>query len=233
MQADFWHEKWQKQEIGFHKTEINPLLQKYWSALDIATPAHILVPLCGKTLDIVWLRQQGYQVTGIELSEIALDALAHELNTQLGLAMVKQRNDDPANGYYRLDYQGEGVHLIGGDFFSTTAEEIGPVSAVYDRAALVALPKELRSPYTQHLRKISNDAAQLLITLDYEQAQMAGPPFAINEAEVFEHYTKTFECKRLHREELIHEEPRFQALGLQSFRQQVYLLSPRARVTRS
>lgn len=219
MQPEFWHDKWQKMEIGFHLPEVNKLLRKYWPVLGLSAPAHVLVPLCGKSLDLIWLRAQGHRVTGIELSEIALDALAAEFADSLGLPLEKEHREG------RIDYRGDGVHLIATDIFRLSADALPPVAAVYDRAALVALPADLRQRYSAHLRALSRNAPQLLITLDYDQPRMDGPPFAVSDAEVLDHYATHFTCERLESRELIDQEPRFQARGLTSFRQQVFRLA--------
>ncbi len=222
MQADFWHDKWQKRELGFHLAEVNKALLAHWPALAIAPGSTVLLPLCGKTLDLVWLRAQGYRVIGIELSEIALDELASTLQQQLGLKLTKQPLQHGPHSLLR--YQADGVQLCCGDFFAVTAGLIGQVDAVYDRAALVALPPAMRADYCQHLRQLSQQAPQLLISFDYPQPQMGGPPFAVTEAEIIRHYGSHYQIKLLDERELIDKEPRFRERGLASFRQQVYWL---------
>ena len=225
MQPEFWHDKWKRMEIGFHLPEVNSVLLKYWPAMNIPAGSTVLVPLCGKTLDLVWLRSQGYGVVGIELSEIALDELAQMLRDELQLSIEKTRIQ--LNGEYAALYRGEGVLLIGGDFFAVTPEMTGPIHAVYDRAALVALPPAMRLEYCRQVLRLSAYAPQLLVTFAYDQSITSGPPFAVPDSEVRTHYAAHYaqlEC--VDDRELIEQEPKFRAKGLTSFRQLVYRLHP-------
>lgn len=223
MHSDFWHDKWERMEIGFHLNEVNKILLKYWPTLNVVPGSTVLVPLCGKTLDLVWLRSQGYGVVGIELSEIALDELAQLLRDELNLTLEKTRTQ--LNGEDTALYRGDGVLLIAGDFFAVTPELIGPVHAVYDRAALVALPATMRIDYCNQIRRLSDHAPQLLVTFDYDQNIANGPPFAVLDDEVRTHYAAHYaQLERLDDRELIEQEPKFRAKGLTSFRQLVYHL---------
>jgi len=223
MQADFWHDKWERMEIGFHLQEVNKALLKYWPSVDAAAGDTVLVPLCGKTLDLVWLRQQGHAVVGIELSEIALDELACLLEEALDISLSKSREGD------RVLYRGHGVLLIAGDFFAVTPELLAEEgfaapALVYDRAAIVALPDSMRADYTRHVLSLNPAARQLLITLDYDQQKRNGPPFAVCDAEVVRHYASVKQVQCLEERELIDQEPRFREQGLDSFIQRVYLI---------
>jgi thiopurine S-methyltransferase len=219
VEAQFWIDKWQKMEIGFHLDEVNKVLLKYWPTLNTRPLQRVLVPLCGKSLDVLWLRQQGHSVVGIELSDIALTELATLMTSELGIELsCEQREQGKV-------YQGEGVTLIAGDFFDQPA--LGPIDWVYDRAALVALPENMRRDYARQLRHISGSAPQFLITLDYRQSQMSGPPFAISDEEVQQHYSSHYHIELLESRELIEQEPRFRERGLDSFVQRAYKLMPR------
>ena len=221
MEHSFWHDKWERMEIGFHLDEVNKMLLKYWPAAEIAKGQLVLVPLCGKSLDIIWLMNQGYYVVGIELSEVALDQLSEDIREQTGTELTKTRDGD------RILYQGDGVLLIAGDFFAVSAADLQAltghsVAAVYDRAAIVALPAEMRQQYTRHLRQLSGDCVQLLITLDYDQQKRSGPPFAVTDQEVMDHYAAHCPVTVLESRELIDQEPRFREQGLDSFILRVY-----------
>ncbi|MBI1422607.1 MAG: thiopurine S-methyltransferase [Gammaproteobacteria bacterium] len=174
MEPDFWRERWQQNQIGFHQGEVNPYLREHWAGLGIAAPARVLVPLCGKSLDLVWLRQQGYQVEGVELSEVAVQAFFEEQ------AMPARQS---TQGAFQV-WEADGLRLWCGDFFKLDSTRLGPVDAVYDRAALIALPEEMRRHYVRHLQTLIGPVPHLLITLDYPQSQMNGPPFAVGQAEV-------------------------------------------------
>lgn len=188
MEADFWHQKWQANQIGFHKAEANPLLIKHLPALGLAKGARIFVPLCGKTLDIPWLLAEGYRVAGAELSAIAVEQLFD------GMGVAPEVTE--VSGMRR--YSAEGVDIFAGDIFDLTGEDLGAVDAVYDRAALVALPDDMRARYAAHLADITGRAPQLLITFGYDQAQMQGPPFSVPPDEVTRVHGPRYRMKPLH-----------------------------------
>ena len=142
---------------------------------------------CGKTVDIPWLLAQGYRVAGAELSEIALRDLFAEMG------VVPEVTE---TGAHRR-YSASGVEIFAGDIFELTAETLGPVDAVYDRAALVALPEGMRELYAAHLAAITGRAPQLLVTFDYDQSVMDGPPFAVDEAGLRRCHDARFEIERL------------------------------------
>lgn len=175
MKADFWHRKWENDEIGFHQPGVNGLLETYWSQLGLRRGEAVLVPLCGKSQDMVWLHAAGHPVLGVELSEKALaDFLAEN-----GLQGRSAQHDRFCG--YELD----DMTLFCGDFFHLSAEDCQGVKAVYDRAALVALPPEMRVQYADHMKAILDKAVpMLLIGLDYDQALKAGPPFSVPESEI-------------------------------------------------
>lgn len=183
MEASFWHQRWGKGEIGFHEKEVNPLLCKYFGNLHLAQGARVFLPLCGKTRDIAWLLANGYQVAGAELSELAIRQLFAELGLVPDLCKVGNL----------LRYQANNISIFVGDIFDMTAELLGPIAAIYDRAALVALPLEMRNRYAPHLAAITSSAPQLLITFEYDQQQMAGPPFSITADEVKRHYSAPYQ----------------------------------------
>lgn len=187
MQHDFWHKKWQEGDIGFHNTDANPLLVKHFPALDLATGSRIFLPLCGKTLDIHWMLAQGFQVVGAELSAIAIEQLFDELGVKPEITLLENLQ------YYRAP----NIDIFVGDIFNVTAGLLGQVDAIYDRAALVALPFNMRSQYTSHLKAITHNAKQLMICFVYDQNQLAGPPFSIGDDEVKAHYNSTYTIKLL------------------------------------
>lgn len=187
MQHDFWHEKWQTNNIGFHQSQPHPLLTQHLKSLNLTQHARIFVPLCGKSLDISWLIEQGYHVIGIDLSPIAIQAVISDL----ALNFNKTRIGNLTH------YQHPQIDLFIGDFFELTAQQLSHIDAVYDRAALIALPESMRSQYTQHLIKITDQAPQLLISLEYDQEKMDGPPFAIPQNELLTHYSATYHIQLL------------------------------------
>jgi thiopurine S-methyltransferase len=178
MDAQFWHDRWANNEIGFHKSEANPLLVKYFPELALATGSRVFVPLCGKTLDISWLLSNDYLVAGAELSAMAIE----ELFAQLGVEPTITRNGGTDH------YRANNIDIFVGDMFDVTRKMLGPVDAMYDRAALVALPDNMRNQYSEHVTEITDQAPQLLICYEYDQRVAEGPPFSISNEEVRRHY---------------------------------------------
>lgn len=191
MQHDFWHLKWQKNEISFHLPQAHPLLVRHLPSLGLAVGKRIFLPLCGKTRDIAWLLAQGYRVVGAELSPIAVAALFDELKTEQGI--VAQREARGALAYWHA----EGLEIYSGDVFQLNAAMLGKVDAIYDRAALVALPAHMRLTYARHIQEISAAAPQLLICFEYDQSLLAGPPFSIDAQELAQHYGENYTLKLL------------------------------------
>ncbi len=194
MEHSFWHSKWQKNEIGFHEPEGNALLVKYASFLfgddsPSTSLKRIFVPLCGKTRDIGWLLAQGCEVVGAELSEVAIIQLFEELGVEPTVATT-------SNGKI---YAKDGLTIYVGDIFKLTSSDLGDVTGIYDRAALVALPSPLREQYAAHLMANTQCAPQLIISFEYDQNEMAGPPFSVNEKTVDALYSVDYNIQRLER----------------------------------
>lgn len=183
MDTNFWHQKWEKNEIAFHESEANPLLVKYFKALSLVKGRRVFLPLCGKTLDIPWLLSNGYRVAGVELSKIAIEQLFTELGVEPKIAGVGEVDH----------YSAKNIDIFAGDIFDLSGKMLGPVDAIYDRAALVALPEALRNRYTAHLTAITHKAPQLLLCYEYDQGLMEGPPFSISTEEVNRHYGNSYD----------------------------------------
>ena len=187
MEASFWHRKWERGEINFQESEANPLLTTHFEKLDLAKGSRVFLPLCGKTRDIAWLLARGYRIAGAELSGQAIDALFQELGVKPEIARIGELTH----------YSADDIDIWVGDIFDVSAEYLGPVSAIYDRAALVALPADTRQKYASHLMQISGAAPQLLITYEYDQSVIDGPPFSVNEDEVERHYGAAYQLQSL------------------------------------
>lgn len=187
MEHNFWHERWEKNEIGFHQNKPNALLERHFRDLSLTRGQRVFVPLCGKTLDIGWLLAQGYRVVGAELSETAIQQLFEDLGVPPEISEL-----GPLTRYRARD-----IDIFVGDIFALDGETIGPVDAVYDRAALVALPEGMREDYVAHVRKITATAPQFLLTFDYDQAEMPGPPFSIDDGMVRKYYAADYDIERL------------------------------------
>ncbi len=188
MEAEFWHERWSEREIGFHQEEINRYLLEYWKRLGVDAGATVLVPLCGKSRDMVWLARQGYRILGVELSEIAVREFFEELGVE---AAVEQRGE--FKRFYAHD-----IEILVGDFFALTTVDLESVKAIYDRASLVALPPEMRLDYVGLLQKrLAVGTKTLLVTFEYEQGSVEGPPFSIPEAAVTKLFSKHCQIEKL------------------------------------
>jgi thiopurine S-methyltransferase len=178
MDVNFWLQKWEKNEIAFHESEANPALVKNIKELSLVQDSRVFIPLCGKTLDIAWLLLHGYRVAGAELSSNAIG----QLFTGLGVKPKISQSGEVSH------YSAENIDIFVGNIFNVSGKMLGHVDAVYDRAALVALPEEIRHRYAKHLMEITNQAPQLLITYQYDQTLQEGPPFSVSNEEVNQHY---------------------------------------------
>ncbi len=187
MDANFWFQKWENNEINFHEKDTNTLLVKYFEKLALAKDDRIFVPLCGKTLDISWLLLNGYQVVGAELSEVAIKQLFSGLGIEPKISKT---------GGLKC-YSAENIDIFVGDIFKVSREMLGQVDGVYDRAALVALPAEMRKKYACHIIDITDNAPQLLICFEYDQSVMSGPPFSVSNEEIHQHYNSRYNLSLL------------------------------------
>ena len=182
MEASFWHNRWQTNQTGWHDSIVNPLLITHFPSLNVPLGGRVFVPFCGKSLDLGWLLSRGYAVAGAELSELAVTQLFAELGMEPHISEV---------GKHKL-FRGEKIDIFVGDLFDLSREILGPVDAVYDRAALVALPETMRVQYTTHLKALTALAPQLIIGYEYEQTVVPGPPFSVTSDELHRHYSDRY-----------------------------------------
>ncbi|MFN2310067.1 MAG: thiopurine S-methyltransferase [Gammaproteobacteria bacterium] len=218
MDANFWHARWEANQIGFHQDEINAHLQRYWPQLDVPAGTEVFVPLCGKSRDVLWLAGRGHRVLGVEISPLAVEAFFVENTLPVSVAAL--------GGFVR--HQAGEIVLLQGDYFDLRAADLAEVRGVYDRASLIALPPALRARYAaQMARLVSPGTPVLLITLEYAQAEMKGPPFAVAAAEVQALFASDFHIDTLGALDILAENPRFQARGLSRLQEQVYRLRRR------
>lgn len=187
MEKHIWLERWEKGQTGFHNDEVNPLFTQHFKELELPLASRVFVPLCGKTLDIGWLLSKGFSVVGVELSEMAVKALFKELGEE---PYVMQ---DGEHKHYHV----ENIDIFVGDFFTLTSEMLGNIDAVYDRAAIVALPKEMRVAYTKHMLTLSKGLPQLMTTVVYDQSLMNNSPFSVDREELEAHYGEHYNIKQL------------------------------------
>ncbi len=216
MQPDFWHERWQQNQIGFHQEAINLHLQQFWPQLGIVPGNGVFVPLCGKSGDMLWLRAQGHTVVGVELSQLAVQAFFSEN----GL-----RATASTQGRFSL-FEADGIRLYCGDFFDLAAEDLANVRAVYDRASLIALPPEMRPTYAAHMQQLlAAGTRMLLVAFEYPQHEMNGPPFSVQEAEVRALYGGFCTIELIHAIDILAQEARFRDRGVSRLQEKVYLLT--------
>jgi len=216
MDESFWQQRWQENKIGFHLDEVNPLLIQYVNKLQLAPGQQVFVPLCGKSNDLIWLAEQGYRVLANELSAVAVETFFEENNLQP--SQIQKGN--------LSFYQAGLITFVCGDFFKLSAVQMVNVAAVYDRAAFVALPESMRVDYNQHLDLLCPDQPRLLVSLEYDQSEMPGPPFAILEDEIKTDYANGFKLDCLQRNDVLAEHAHFAAKGLTALHESVYILHP-------
>ena len=214
MEHDFWHAKWNLNQIGFHLDYAHPVLERNLGLFKTDNAKRVFVPLCGKTLDIGYLMGQGYEVVAVELSDVAVDSVFKQLNL----------TPDISPWQHGKIYSSKNLTIFVGDFFTLTQQDLGELTFVYDRAAIVALPETMRIKYAQHLTQITQYAPQLLLTLDYDQSIAGGPPFAVSPQEVAYRYGNDYDIQLLEEADIIEGEPRFKDKGLTSFYQRAYKL---------
>ncbi|MFC3149955.1 thiopurine S-methyltransferase [Litoribrevibacter euphylliae] len=213
MEHSFWHNKWQLDQVGFHQENGHPELVKYFPKL--SEGSSVLVPLCGKTKDMLWLVEQGYRVTGVELSEIA----ARDFFKENGLtAQVSERKVN-GNDFNVFQCDQLPIVFVVGDFFNFNGESF---DALYDRAALIALPQEMRADYIRHCQSLLKASSHgLIITTVYDQSVASGPPFSVLDEELISLWNGHLE--RVGAIELIEEEPRWKSKGLTSFKEHIWV----------
>lgn len=218
MEAAYWHNRWDNDLVGFHLDDVNPYLQKYWPVLDIQPGQQVLVPLCGKSLDMLWLAGQGYDVLGVEISPVAVECFFADN----GLVPEKSRDGD-----FEV-WQSGSIKIYCGDFFALNAEMLVNVDAIYDRASLVALPQAMRQQYADHIQTLmSKGVLSLLVSLSYDQDCLQGPPFSVSEDEVRDLYRFRYQHRKLCSCDVIDDNARFRDKGLNELLESVYLLSPK------
>lgn len=215
MQPEFWHERWRVSQIGFHQSAIDRHLRAHWPRMGLAADSRVFVPLCGKSLDMLWLRDRGHCVLGVELSAIALEAFCMEH----GIAARRL----PSNPFDV--YEADRLRLLRGDFFALTPQLLGEAGAVYDRAALMSWAPESLAPYVRHMSALTTPGTKtLLIVLEYRQDEMQGPPFALHEKDIERLYAQHHEIHLLSREDILASEARLRARGLTALHEVCYQL---------
>lgn len=219
MHPEFWHERWAGNRIGFHQASVAAGLMAHWDAVVGDRTGCTFVPLCGKSLDLVWLRDRGDDVIGVELSDIAVQAFWMETG-------ISARRT-PGVGGFDI-HEAACLRLLQGDFFELTPALLGTVAAVYDRAALISWAPELRQRYVDHMNSLTPPGTPtLLITLEYGPAEMRGPPFSVDRREVDRLYLPRHEVHELSRRDILATEPRLESRGVSRLVETCYRLVAR------
>jgi thiopurine S-methyltransferase len=223
MEIDFWQQRWDNDEIGFHQQSINPYLIYFYGkqgpSLEKRNELTVFVPLCGKSKDLLWLSQNNYSVLAVECSELAVRAFFEE--NALNYKHAKQEQ----SGFYQSTDLASPIEIVQGDFFALQASDFEQVTDIFDRASLVAMPKDMRQQYAIKMAELQNPGTRtLLVTLSYDQSEMNGPPFSVSEQEVDELYSESFDISKLCFKDIIEDEPGFKDRGLSSMIETVYKL---------
>ena len=219
MDKDFWLQRWQEGRTGFHRSEVMPLLQKHWPVLDVPRGTRVLVPLCGKTLDMPWLASQGLKVRGVELAPLAIGQFFAEQGLQ----------PQERNAAYGTHYVAGDIEIIRADIFRIDRSLIAECEAIYDRAALIALPPPMRERYAREVYdRLPEGCRGLLITLEYPQHEMEGPPFSVEEHEVHRLFGEQWNIGLLERRDILADQPNFSEQGVTALGTAVYALERRA-----
>ena len=214
-----WLKSWRDQQTAFHQETVNPFLTRFWPSLDLARGSRVFVPLCGKSLDMLWLARQGYKVIGVELSPIAV----WDFFRENGLRPERRQM-----GNFTLWEHG-GISILCGDYFSLTKTDLGQIDTVYDRAALTALPDDIHRCYVAQLRRIVPETAEvfLLTTEDAEVGESLKQALGVAE-EIKMLYTQGFEIDLTHVESVYEPHPESPRLAPRRVEYKVYRLSSRA-----
>ena len=209
---EFWHNKWAANQIGFHLEDVNPLLIEFWEKTEPSYEKSVFVPLCGKSEDLIWLASKHEDVQGVELSQIAVRAFFSEHFYTPTVTQI--------SGQHEL-YQFDELSVYTGDYFTAP---IQPVDTIYDRASLVALPEEMRVQYVERLKQLLKPGGKvLLVTLDYDQSEMAGPPFSVPKLEIDQLFAG-YNITLLNQDIADDEHPKIAKKGLSRFSEEVYLI---------
>ena len=226
MEREFWLEKWRATKPGFHQEKVNSRLQKYWGLitqeLELAIEPNektVFVPLCGSTIDMRWLTENGCDVLGVEFSEVACRKYFTDNDFEF---------TESTNSSFSV-FKGEQIQLWQGDFFALQPQDLSNVTAVYDRASLIALPPAMRQRYAQHLSALLIPGCQmLLISMDYDETKMKGPPFSVNEEEVHLLFKDTFSIERIGHSSGPDIVGNLSSRGLDTLTEKVYLMKRNA-----
>jgi thiopurine S-methyltransferase len=214
MRQKFWHNRWSRNEIGFHSKDTNPFLIRHWPTLQASRHDCVFVPLSGKSIDLLWLAEQCANVVAIELSEKAIEDFFSENKLTPNISQTEN---------FKI-YQAGNIRIFCGDFFELEKADIADCQLIYDRASLIAFPADMRQQYVKKLDALfEHPHKRLLITLEYDQHLMDGPPFSVSMQEVDKLFSN-YKINRLESVEIIEKSKRFKDKGLESLLEHVFIL---------
>lgn len=225
MDFDFWHERWAEKRIGFHRSDVNPNLLAHgpqwlgvpgWEQTEQVSGRVILVPLCGKAVELRWLAEHGARVIGVEFVPQAAESFFDEQK------LTYQKQSTAWGTVLRSDTPGVAIEIWVADFLRLSPAALGPVDAIYDRAALVAVAPSLRGAYAKQLAELSSRGTQLLL-IAFDHDLDTGPPFAVPAEEVKALLGENFAPTLIDDQDLLAAEPQFRERGANRWREQVWL----------
>lgn len=218
MDAEFWQQRWREGKIGFHQDRPTPLLEQYWDAVGVPPGATVLVPLCGKSLDLAWLAARGHRVIGVELSPLAVRQFFEE-------QALEPKVRESANG---IHFRAGAIEIIQGDAFALEASLLARCDALYDRAALIALPADLRRVYRDTVyARLRPGSRGLVVTLEYPPAEKAGPPFPVDADEMRVLFREDWAMDLLARRDILAQQPGFIEEGVTDLHTSAWRLTRR------
>ena len=214
----FWEQRWDQDQLGWHRDVVNASLERYLPRMLDGNPGTVLFPLCGKSLDLAFVAGQGRDVVGVELVEKAV------------VGFFAGQGEEPARNTKGplARFTAGRISILQGDFFAATAAQVGAVSAVFDRGAMIALPADVRARYVPHLLGLLSPGTRiLLLTVSYDQDRVDGPPFSVTDDEVEAAYGALAELEVLERDERGGTPGRFADAGVEALREAVWLITLR------
>lgn len=217
MEHEYWLEKWRNADTFWHQKSINQYLMQYIDKLDLQAGESILVPLCGKTKDMLWLADRGYHVVGVELSRLACEAFFHELQVEPTISTSGKL----------IKYSHNNIEIYCGDIFDIDAAQLTKIKAIFDCRALVALPPDMRKKYVYHLQACTGKMTRTLLLTIESSCQVSGPPFSIDQKEVSQLFGHHFQIEHLKRDVCEKIPPHLIGKGYLDMSECAYLLVPK------
>jgi len=216
-QVEFWQQRWVNNQTGFHEGQVNEYLEKYYSLLSLPENGSIFLPLCGKATDIIWLSKLGINVIGVECSELAVSAFFTENN--LDAVITGKEN-------FKV-WSAKNITIYCGVFHELNAIWLESVTAIFDRAALVAIEQKSRSIYINKIQELCPKANILLVSLEYDQSEMSGPPFTVTEDEITSLFKQHYSVKHIETNDILEHNDKFKERGLTSLLEKVFIANPK------